>query len=68
MSFNREGLGFNPSNKKKTYKGFFIKETTHEKFKSCSVPKKKQSNLLNIKVTLLIKGDKATFIPFIKVV
>jgi len=25
MSFNKEGIGFNPFNKKKCYKNFFIK-------------------------------------------
>jgi len=27
MSFNKEGLGFNPNNQKRLYKHFFIKET-----------------------------------------
>ena len=26
MSFNKEGIGYNPFNKKKTYKNLFVKE------------------------------------------
>ena len=31
MSFNKEGIGYNPLNKKKAYKNFFIKETPKNK-------------------------------------
>ena len=30
MSFNKEGIGFNPFNKKKCYKNFFIKQTNYK--------------------------------------
>ena len=30
MSFNKEGIGFNPFNKKKCYKNFFVKSTSSE--------------------------------------
>jgi len=31
MSFSKEGIGYNPLNKKKAYKNFFIKETSKNK-------------------------------------
>jgi len=31
MSFNKEGIGYNPFNKKKTYKNFFVHETSKNK-------------------------------------
>ena len=31
MSFNKQGIGYNPLNKKKVYKNFFIKETSKNK-------------------------------------
>jgi len=31
MSFNKEGIGYNPFNKKITYKNFFVHETSKDK-------------------------------------
>jgi len=31
MSFNKEGIRYNPSNKKKTYKNFFVQEASKNK-------------------------------------
>ena len=31
MSFNKEGIGHNPFNKKKNYKNFFVHETSKDK-------------------------------------
>ena len=31
MSFNKEGIGYNPFNKKKNYKNFFVHETSKDK-------------------------------------
>ena len=37
MSFNKEGIGYNPLNKKKAYKNFFIKETSkNESHTTCN--------------------------------
>jgi len=36
-SFNKEGIGYNHSNKKKTYKNFFVKTTSHkEETRTCN--------------------------------
>ena len=66
MRFTREGLAFEPNNKKNFYENLFGNETTHEK-PQITIPQKKQSNLdINIKVTLFLKGDKVTWVIDIK--
>jgi len=66
MSFDKKELGFNPINKKRSYKHFFIKKSSHKNPKVDLVPR--TVTLVTItNVTLFIKGTIAAFIIGIKV-
>ena len=69
MSFNKEGLIFNSNDKKRSYKQFFIKETSHKESESGSSSKNSNLSLLTIsKVALFIKATVATLVIGIHVI